>query len=226
MQMLLRHKLMVAVAAVVAAASAGGAYAATQSATNPRQAFVNDMAKRLHVSPSQLTSAFKAALIDRLQTMVKAGQLTQEQAKRIEQRINSGHLPMFFGGPGHMGFRDHHGRGLAGPEALDAAGSYLGLTEAQLLGELSSGKSLAQIAQARGKSLPGLEQALITAAHKRLDELVSAGVISKDKEQRMLGRLSAHIGRLVTRSWQVPPMPPGNNRPVSPPIGFGPPPTE
>src|SRR5947209_10599361 len=73
MQMLRRHKLVIAAAAVIAAASAGGAYAATQTASNPRQAFVNDMAKRLRVSPSQLTSAFKAALIDRLDTMVKAG---------------------------------------------------------------------------------------------------------------------------------------------------------
>ena len=49
MQMLLRHKLLIAAAAVIAAASAGGAYAATQTATNPKQAFVNDVAKRLQV---------------------------------------------------------------------------------------------------------------------------------------------------------------------------------
>jgi len=221
MQMLLRHKLLIAAAAVIAAASAGGAYAATQTATNPKQAFVNDVAKRLHVSPARLTSAFKAALIDRLNEMVKAGRLTQAPAKRIEQRINSGHLPMFFG---HPGFRDH----ALGPrhEALDAAGTYLGLSDAKLLADLSSGKSLAQIAQARGKSVSGLEQALLTAAEDRLDQLASAGVISKAKEQRFLSRLSAKIGRLVTRSWPAPPMPPDNNRAVSPPDGFGPPTTE
>lgn len=221
MQMLLRHKLLIAVAALIAAASAGGAYAATQTSTNPRQAFVNDMAKRLHVSPARLTAAFKAALIDRLGTMVKDGQITQEQAKRIQKRIESGRLPMFFDhGPG---FRDHR-PGLHG--ALEAAGTYLGLTNAQLFGELSSGKSLAQIAQARGKSVSGLEQALTTAAEGRLDQLVSAGVISKAKEQRLLDRLSRNIGRLVSRSSPLPPMPPDKNRPISPPIGFGPPATE
>jgi AraC-like DNA-binding protein len=236
MQMLLRHKLLIAVAAVVAAASAGGAYAATQSTTNPRQAFVNDMAKRLHVSPAQLTSAFKAALIDRLNTMVEAGQLTPAQAKRIEQRIASGHLPLFFDRPWQMGF---HARGLVERGALHVAGSYLGLTDRQLLADLASGKSLAQIAQARGKSVSGLEQALTNAAKARLDRLVSAGVITNAREQRLLTRLSAKISRLVNRSlpvppkgaipWAVPPggaIPHGVNGPIPPPDGFGPPASE
>jgi ribosomal protein S20 len=156
--------------------------------------------------------------------MVQDGRLTQAQAKRIERRINSGRLPMFFDHPGH--FRDH---GLVRHGALDAAGHYLGLTDAKLLADLSSGKTLAQIAQSRGKSVSGLEQALMTDAKNRLDRLVSAGVISKAKEQRVLSRLSAKIGRLVTRSWPVPPvppMPPDGHGPSSPPIGFGTPATE
>jgi AraC-like DNA-binding protein len=224
--MLLRHKLLIAVAAVIAVASAGGAYPATQDATSPNQTLVNDVAKRLHVSPAQLTSALRAALIDRLNEMVQDGRLTQAQAKRIEKRINSGRLPMFFDHPGHMGFRDH---GLVRRGALDAAGNYLGLTDAKLLADLSSGKTLAQIAQSRGKSVSGLEQALMTNTKDRLDRLVSAGVISKAEEQRDFSRLSAKIGRLLTRSWPaplVPPMPPDAHGPSSPPIGFGTPATE
>lgn len=229
MQMLLRHKLLIAGAAVVAAASAGGAYAATQSARDPRQAFVNDVANRLHVSPKQLTSAFKAALIDRLTTMVKAGQLTQAQAKQIEKRIDSGDLPPFLGRPWHMGLRGH---GLAGHGPLHAAAGYLGLSDAQLMADLASGKSLAQVAQARGKSVSGLEQALVSDAKSRLDRLVSAGVITKSQEQRLISRLAAKIGRMVNRSGPVPPMPPAgqvpqtSNGPVPPPGGFGPPASE
>ena len=73
------------------AAFAGGAYAATQSSgPNTRQAFLNDVAKRLHVSPQQLSSALNGATTDQLQAEVKAGQITQAQANALEQRLKNG----------------------------------------------------------------------------------------------------------------------------------------
>src|SRR5205823_9479933 len=74
-------------ATLAVAALGGGAYAATQSSSNPRQAFLNDVAKRLHVTPQQLQSAVKGAYLDRLQAAVAAGKLTQGQANAIKQRI-------------------------------------------------------------------------------------------------------------------------------------------
>src|SRR4051794_7643648 len=57
------------------------------------------------------------------------------------------------GGPGH-----HHGDELA------AAASYLGLTQAELLTQLQSGKTLAQVADGTsGKSKAGLIDALVKA---------------------------------------------------------------
>src|SRR5919201_3203264 len=88
----------------VAAAATGGAYAATSgSGTSDRQAFLNDVAKRLHVSSSDLKSAIKGALFDRLDADVKAGRLTQAQADAIKKRIQQrGGVPFFAGprGPG------------------------------------------------------------------------------------------------------------------------------
>ena len=73
------------------AAFAGGAYAATQSSgPNTRQAFLNDVAKRLHVSPQQLSSALNGATTDQLQAQVKAGQITQAQANALEQHLKNG----------------------------------------------------------------------------------------------------------------------------------------
>ena len=80
MHRILRHKLLAGGAAAAVLALGGGAYAATQSGSNPRQAFLNDVAKRLNVSPSQLNSALKGAFTDRLNAAVKAGMLTQAQA--------------------------------------------------------------------------------------------------------------------------------------------------
>jgi hypothetical protein len=226
MQLLLRHKLLIGGATLVLAASGGAAYAATQSGATGQQAFINDVAKRLNVSPAQLRSAVKAALTDQLNAEVKAGRLTQAQANKIEQLINqNGRLPFVFapGGPHrffHVGVRG----------AGHAAATYLGLTNAQLLSDLRSGKSLAQIAQARGKSVTGLKQAIVTAEKTRLERAVSKGRITAAQEQQLLKALSARIGVLVNQTGiGMPPaggrvfhMPPGGPMPHQaqlPPIG-------
>ncbi|MGN6170510.1 MAG: hypothetical protein ACTHQQ_20415, partial [Solirubrobacteraceae bacterium] len=95
MQRRLKRNLVIGLAALSVAAFAGGAYAATQSsAPNPRQAFLNDVAKRLHVTPQQLTQALNGATNDQLQAAVKAGRLTQAQADKLAQRLKrSGTAP-------------------------------------------------------------------------------------------------------------------------------------
>lgn len=197
MQLLLRHKLLIGGATLAMAATGGAAYAATQSGSNGQQAFLNDAAKRLNVSPTELRSALKSALIDRLNAEVKAGRLTQAQANKIEQRIEqSGRLPFFLAPGGHRFF----GGRVRGAGVFHAAATYLGVTNRQLLSDLRSGKSLAQIAKAHGKSVPGLEQAITTAEKTRLNRAVSNGKITAAQEQQLLNRLSAKISRLVNRT--------------------------
>jgi ribosomal protein S20 len=231
MERLLKHKLLVGLAAVLVMAGGGAAYAATQTQTNPRQALLNDVAKRLNVSPSQLRSAFQGALLDRLNAAVKAGRITQAQADRLKQRIEQGALPL--GGFGHRGFwregRGPGGRfGPAGPGGqlglagtlfgpFDAAAKYLGLSRGQLLSELRGGKTLAQIAQAQGKSVSGLEQALVSAQTARLDRAVAKGELTKGEEQRRLSRLSRRVARLVEHGRVAGPLPAG-----PPPLFGGP----
>jgi hypothetical protein len=61
--------------------------------------------------------------------------------------------------------RRHH----AGRLVLRTAAAYLGITPAELLTQLHAGKSLAAVATARGKSVSGLEGAILAAAVKRVD---------------------------------------------------------
>jgi hypothetical protein len=203
----LKRKLAIGSAAVVAAAFAGGAYAATQnSGPSTRQAFLDDVAARLHVTPQQLSSALNGAFTDQLQAAVKAGKLTQAQANALEQHLKQGSVPglpvPFLPGPfflpgGHARFG---GLGLlAGPGAVPAAASYLGLTNAQLVQQLSSGKSLAQIATAQHKSVSGLEQAMTAAVKTKLDKLVANKVLTSAQEQKILSRLSARVAAEVNQ---------------------------
>lgn len=185
-----RRKWVIGLVALAVAAFSGGAYAATQSGTNSKRAFLNDLAKRLNVTPTQLQSAIRAALLDRLDAAVKAGELTQAQANRIKQRIEQGAPVPFFFGPRPLGRSGFHSGAT-----LSAAAGYLGISESQLLGDLRSGQTLAQIAKARGKSLSGLERAITAAVKARLDRAVAAGRITKAQENELLRRLSFRLNR-------------------------------
>src|SRR2546423_3390868 len=156
----LKPKVIAGAVAGLAVAGAGGAYAATQigSPRQDNQAVLNDAAKQLGVEPSALSAALKKALENRVDDAVAAGRMTKAQGDELKQRIESGDVPLF-GGPGPGSLHFHRAFG-----GLDAAATYLGLTEAQLRTQLESGKSLADVAKAHGKTADGLVQPLLAAA--------------------------------------------------------------
>ncbi len=198
MQANVKRKLAIGTTALAVAAFAGGAYAATQDpAAATRQAFLNDVAKRLNVSPAQLTAALRAAFDDQLQAAVAAGKLTQSQANAIKQRVQNGAMPPLGGLGFGYGGGPAPGRPPAGGGQLAAAAGYLGLTRQQLIDQLSGGKTLAQVAKARGKSVSGLESALSAAVRSRLQKAVSAKQITSAQEQQILSRLSQRIAQEV-----------------------------
>jgi hypothetical protein len=200
------NKLAIGGAALVATVGAGGAIAATQ--LNPRQesqALVNDAAEQLGVEPSELSAALKEALANRVDAAVESGRLTEEQGAELKERIESGDVPLVgLGGPsfGHHGARHH-------VADLDAAASYLGMTEAKLMTALEDGKTLAQIARNRGKSVDGLVNALVASAKGELAAAVDAGRMTDAQRDSMLSGLKERITSLVN----------GER-----PRGFGPPP--
>jgi CRISPR/Cas system-associated endoribonuclease Cas2 len=171
----------------------GGAIAATgsDSPSAEREAFFSDAAGRLGVSSAQVQAALKQAALDRVDAAVAAGRLTQAQAERIKQRIES----RGFG----FGFRHagpHRGLRVVG----EAAASYIGITTDQLRQEVQSGKSLAQVATEHGKAVSGLEDAILAAAKQRLDNAVAAGRLTSSQAQQLLDRLRSRVDELVHRA--------------------------
>ena len=198
-----KRKLAVGTVVLAAVAFAGGAYAATQQPPgNARQAYLDDVAKRLHVTPAELNSALKGAALDQLSAAVKSGRITQAQANALKQRIEgNGHTP----GPllfGLHALRRHmmFGGGIGIGAKLAPVAKYLSLTNAQLRQQLESGKSLAQIAKAQGKSTSGLEQVLTAAVKQRLDKAVANKRITSAQEQKLLSMFSSRIGDLINRT--------------------------
>jgi hypothetical protein len=193
----MRRKVFAGAAAALAVGGAGAGVAATKLATNSpseeSKAIVNDAAKSLGVEPSKLSAALKKAYEVRIDAAVADGRLTKAQGDELKQRIESGDFPLL----GAPGFR--HGPG--GPRGffhgLDSAASYLGLTEAQLRSRLESGKTLAEIVKAQGKSVDGLKDALVKDAKTKLDAAVKAGRLNSTEEQHILADLQQHVDDLV-----------------------------
>jgi hypothetical protein len=120
---------------------------------------------------------------------VRAARLLQRAPQLVERLVNA--TPRT---------RAPRVRAAARGGLLKAAATYLGVTKAQLVTELRDGKSLAQVATAKSKSVDGLKQALLAALKQRVDAAVAAGRLPAARAQRLLERAPAHIERLVNRS--------------------------
>jgi hypothetical protein len=187
---LMKRKLLIAAIAAALLGGGAAALAATRS-SSPHQAYLNDVARRLGVSPGALASAIQAARIDRIDAAVADGRLTRAQGEALKRRIHEGR-GLFFGGRLLAGGRD----GLIAPAA-----SYLGISSAKLRTERRQGRSLAQIAAATpGKSVEGLKAALVAAAKSRLNAAVASGRITSKQASEVLSGLSTHLQALLERT--------------------------
>jgi hypothetical protein len=202
MKTTIKRRIAIGAAGLTVIAGGSGAYAlaSDDDPKKEREAFLNDAADRLNVSPEQLNDALKEALKDRIDQAAKDGRLTQEQANRIKERIDQDGLPLFGpglrGGPG-PGFHHDGGGPLFG--AIDAAAKYLGLTRAQLREQFLDGKSLAEIAKERNKSVDGLKAAIRKAVADRLDQAVKDKLFTDAQRDRMLAELDDHLDEIVNR---------------------------
>jgi len=180
----MRRKLVTVGAAALAVAGGGAAIAATTGGSPQAEskAVVEDAAKQLGVTPSRLSSALKQALENRVDAAVADGRLTKEQGDALKARIEAEDYPML----GGFGFGHHGGPGIRGFGHLDAAAAYLGMTETELATELAGGKTLADVAKAKGKSVDGLVSALVADEKQELDAAVAAGRITRAQADEML----------------------------------------
>jgi hypothetical protein len=181
--------VVIGVFALILAIGAGAAIAG--GGLGDQQTFLNDVAKRLNVTPEQLKAALKGASEDQIDAAVAAGKITKAQGDAMKQRAAQGGGVPFFGG-GHRG-----GFGHGGPMSMSAAASYLGLTEAELHTQLESGKTLAQIAKDKGKTTDGLKQAITDQTQTTLDASVKAGTITQAQADAMLARMTAHLDDMI-----------------------------
>jgi hypothetical protein len=132
------------------------------------------------------------AIKDALAGLVKDGTLTQAQADKVATTLDRT-LPR----------RPFGGHGLRFGAGLDDAAKVIGISEDELRTELQSGKTLAEIAQAKGMSQSTLESKLVAAAKGRLADAVKAGRLTQAQADQITKDLQSRISDLVTRSGPI-----------------------
>jgi hypothetical protein len=107
----------------------------------------------------------------------------------------------FWGSRPHFGGPATRGSGLLGHAlgaGLVAASRYLGISESELMTQLASGKTLAQIADATsGKSRDGLIAAMVAAQKQRLDAALDAGQLTDSQAQQLEADVQDRVTAMV-----------------------------
>ena len=192
----MRRHIALAAALVAVAALAFGAGSAAAADT---PSLGDAVAARLGITGDQLRAAFKTELNARIDAAVAAGRLTPEQGAKLKERVaNAKGLGIVV----RRAFAERH-KGLVGRivqvHRLGAAAKYLGMTPKELRTARQSGRSLAQIAASKGKSVDGLVAAIVAPAKARAAKAVSNGKLTQQRADELIARLTERVKALVER---------------------------
>jgi ribosome recycling factor len=153
---------------------------------------------------ADVATALKNDANQRIDQAVTSGRITSDQGnqrktatdQRIDQLVNQV-MPQGgpAGGPGGFG----PGRGGFNPGAgLNTAAQAIGISVQQLRTELP-GKSLAQVAQAHGKTGADVATALKNAANSRIDQAVTSGRLTADQGNTDKTNIDQRIDQMVNQ---------------------------
>jgi polyhydroxyalkanoate synthesis regulator phasin len=188
-------KRLLSVAAAVAvlglaAVIVGGAVTSAQEGDGPLGTFVEKLAAKLGIGEEKLKTAIEETQSEMIDEGVAEGRLTEEQAERLKERAAEG----FFGFPCRGLGHGPWGGGVT-PEAIAEA---LGISQDQLMEELSGGKSLAEVAEDHGMSVDAFTEALRSQVKAQLDSFVADGKLTQDQADAMFQRIEENIDGIVS----------------------------
>lgn len=166
--------------------------------------FWNLLAQKLGISADTLKSKAIETRKDMLNTAVKDGLLTQDQANLLKDRLNSNNLvapiPLprgnrgpFMGPKGAPNVKPgghFFGPGVGNVNSLEAVAKVLNLSTTDLLTQLRGGKTLADVAKAQNVDEAKVKQAIIDAESAQIDRAVTDGILTKDQGDKLKAALT------------------------------------
>ncbi len=171
---------------------------------------IADVAKAKGIDSAKIISAIVDAQKADVAQAVADGKLTQAQADQIladaethaTNHVNSSKLM----GPGGRGGKGGHGGmgGMGGPMAGDPANAPLtvaakaiGIDEAALRTEMQSGKTIANVAKAKGVDSAKVVSAIVDARKVDVAKAVTDGKLTQAQADQMLANAEARATDLV-----------------------------
>jgi polyhydroxyalkanoate synthesis regulator phasin len=198
---------------VVVVLLAGGAFALVASAqaptppagSTPGDVFWATLAAKLNVSQDTLKSAVRDAAKAVVAEGVKAGKFNQEQADKLNQRIdklplNQVPLPMMPLQRGPSPQQKMQAERLK--VMLDSAANTLGMSPSDLIKELRDGLTLGQIAQQKGVDPNKVRAAMLSVLTERIDQAVKNGKMTQDKANELTAKLEKQVD--LNKRFQLP----------------------
>src|SRR2546425_4417760 len=140
----MKAKKYLLIAAAVIALGVGAVVitgAAAQQSDGTGRSFLSRVAEKLGIGEDKLTAAVKDARLDQINEALANGSITQEQADRMKERVESGKLG--FAEFDHLGEKRQC---LAARFVIGASAQVLHMDRQQVLVQLQQGKSLVEIA--------------------------------------------------------------------------------
>lgn len=191
-------------AAVATAGTVAQTASPSPAAANDKTAytttFLDTLAGDLGVERAQLDQAVRDAANQTVDTAITNGQLTEQQATPLRERINEfpnvqwGSWGKHGGGPGGGAERGWGGawsmaNQLGIEQVVEAVATRLDMTGDELQNELQSGKAPLAIAQERGVSEADLRAAISDAVKTQLDAAVQTGTLTQQQADMLQQRI-------------------------------------
>jgi hypothetical protein len=187
--------------ALIAAALLGGTLIGSALATDETdstdttpgtaycETFRDALASELGITADELITAGQAAANSTIDAAVAAGDLDEERAAAIRERIAEADgseclgFGQAFGRGFGIGFERGAVRGFIGGDLFEAAADALGLDRADLVGELRDAGSLQALAEAQGVSYDEVRASILAAVQADLDAAVAEGLDQEHADQ-------------------------------------------
>jgi len=192
-------KILIAIVAATALLAGGvlavvaSAQTPTPQAQTPGDVFWSTLAAKLNVSQDALKSAVRDAAKAVVAQSLKEGKITQDQATRLDQRIDK--LPLdkapFPITPQQKAANQARLESMK--QMLDAAANTLDMSRGDLIAELRDGLTLGQIAQQKRVDPAKLKAAMLAVPYSRIDQAVKNGKITQDNADEMKAKLEKSV---------------------------------
>lgn len=173
----------------------GAALAQDDSTTTLGDSFFERLAAKLGITSDELETAVREAGSETIDEALANGEITQEQADALQERLDSASgyetLRGFGRGHGPRGF------GIGCDISLDTVATTLGITTDELETALADGSTLSEVIEANGKTVADVVDALVVEAEARLAEAVTAGDITQAQADELLAELPDRLTEAI-----------------------------